>query len=42
MSDYKNIKVPPDVFEALKEHKRPGESWGLYLRRYAEQQEGPP
>jgi len=31
MADYKDIKIPPEVFERLKRDKPRGESWGRYL-----------
>lgn len=37
--DYKNIKVPPEVFERLKRGKDDGQSWGHYLKEQREKAE---
>jgi len=31
MTEYKNIKINPDVFDRLKDDKDSGQSWGHYL-----------
>jgi len=31
--DLKTIRVPADAFEAAQEAKKPGETWGEYVRR---------
>lgn len=33
MTDYKTMRVPVEAWEAAREAKREGETWGQYLRR---------
>lgn len=39
MSEYKNIKVSPEVFEKLQRGKDDGQSWGHYLNELREKEQ---